>query len=443
VASLLPNLRHLAVLRAVARHRSISAAAREVHLSQPAVTQAVAALERLFAAALFVRTARGVAPTPAGTACAARVARALEELGEALPEGPRHARAGAEPLRAITAAQLQALVTVVEAGGFGRAARAAGVARATVHRAARQLERAVGIPLFESTSHGVRPTREAERLARRAQLAAAELAQARAEVAAIAGAERGGTVIGAMPLARSVLVPSALLAFAARRPAHAIAVLDGPYESLLDALRRGRADVLVGALRETTPDDVVEEHLFDDPLSIIVRADHPLVLGPARGRPTREQLLRHPWIAPRAGSPLRRHFETLVGQHGEPGGVVPIDCNSLVAARALLLASDRVMLLSAHQVHHELATRQLAALPHPAGRVVRSIGLTTRRGWQPTVAQQDLLEELRRQARLHGEGRGVEQRAGAAASAAAPRQLNPTARPRPRGTRAAKRASGA
>jgi hypothetical protein len=56
------------------------------------------------------------------------------------------------------------------------------------------------------------------------------------------------------------------------------------------------------------------------------------------------------------------------------------------------------MLLSAHQVHHELAAGQLAALPHPDGRVVRAIGLTTRAGWQPTNAQQELLAELRRQA---------------------------------------------
>lgn len=78
--------------------------------------------------------------------------------------------------------------------------------------------------------------------------------------------------------------------------------------------------------------------------------------------------------------------------------MAPVECNSLVAARALLLASDRVMLSSAHQVHHELATGQLAALPHPSGRVVRAIGLTTRRHWQPTGAQRELIDELRRHA---------------------------------------------
>ncbi|HEY5790214.1 MAG TPA: LysR family transcriptional regulator, partial [Gammaproteobacteria bacterium] len=40
-----PNLRHLRVVREVAACRSISQAAKRVHLSQPAITQAVAKLE--------------------------------------------------------------------------------------------------------------------------------------------------------------------------------------------------------------------------------------------------------------------------------------------------------------------------------------------------------------------------------------------------------------
>jgi hypothetical protein len=78
----------------------------------------------------------------------------------------------------------------------------------------------------------------------------------------------------------------------------------------------------------------------------------------------------------------------------------PIECNSLVAARALLLRSDRAMLLSAQQAHHELSAGELIALPHPAGRVVREIGLTVRRDWRPTAAQAELLETLRVVARL-------------------------------------------
>lgn len=393
---LIPNLRHLHVLREVARAGSVSAAARVVHLSQPAVTQAVAALERELGVALFARSSRGVTPTPAGEVCVVRVDRALGQLRDGIAEVARIAvRSGAEPLRAITTAQLEALVAVVEEGAFGRAARASGVARATVHRAARQLERSLGARLFEATSHGIRPTREAERLARRAQLAAAELAQARAEVASLAGVDRGGTVIGAMPLARSVVVPAAVLAFAARRPAHQISILDGPYESMLDELRRARADVLVGALREAPHEDVRQEHLFDDPLAIIVRTGHPLARERAARRLTPDVLASFPWIAPRRGSPLRRSFDRLFAEASRRPPAAPVECNSLVAARGLLLASDRVMLLSASQVQQEIDAGLLLALPHPAGRVVRGIGLTVRRDWRPTSAQGELLDALR------------------------------------------------
>lgn len=406
----MPNLRHLSVFSSVAHLGSVSAAARAAHLSQPAVTQAIASLERDFDRPLFARTAQGMEPTEAGRLCAERVTRVLQRIGDAIAAAAPLPPRARDSLRGITFRQLRALVAVVESGGFGAAARAHDMTRATLHRAARELERRIGAPLFEMTSHGLRPTREALRLCRQLQLATAELAQARAEIAGLDGTERGETVIGAMPLGRSFIVPETVLRFAARRPGHRISILDGPYENLLDALRRGRADVLVGALRESVPPDIVQELLFEDPLAIIVRKDHPLagIAGGRRGSgralrsPPVEALVRFPWIAPRPGSPLRRHFERLFrGATAQPPAA-PIECNSLVAARALLLRSDRAMLLSAQQARHELAAGELVALPHPAGRVVREIGLTMRRDWRPTAAQAELLEMLRVVARSGG-----------------------------------------
>ena len=394
-----PNLRHLVLFDSVVRRGSVSAAARAAHLSQPAVTQAVGHIEAALGARLLQRSYSGLALTGVGNAAAQRIDRALEMLREAVGavRGRPLDAAGSDLLSGITSTQLNALIVVVEEGAFARAARRAGRARAAVHRAARQLERSLGTALFEVTSFGVRPTREAEKLALRARLAFAEIAQAQAEVAAAQGIGSGATTIGAMPLARSVLVARAVLEFALVRPEHGISILDGPYESMLAALRRGLADVLVGALRDPVPyDDIVQEHLFDDPLAIVVGAQHALAGG---GPPTPAALARFPWIAPRRDSPLRRHFEALVGRLDRKRTVAPIECNSLIAARALLLASERVMLLSEHQIHHELATGQLVALPHPFGPVTRSIGLTVRRDWRPTEVQAELVAGLRRHAR--------------------------------------------
>jgi DNA-binding transcriptional LysR family regulator len=398
-----PNLRHLVLFDQVVRRGSVSAAARANNLSQPAVTQAVAHIEAALGARLMQRSHAGLTLTGAGHAAARRVDRALQMLREALVAVRRSAQvASADALRGVTSTQLQALIAVVEEGAFASAARRTGRARAAVHRAARQLERSLGTDLFEVTSFGVRPTREADKLARRTRLAFAEIAQAQAEVAAAHGIGSGATVIGAMPLARSVLLARAVLEFAATRPEHGISILDGPYESMLAALRRGSADVLVGALRDPVPyEDIVQEHLFDDPLAIVVGARHPLA---GHGAPTVAALARYPWIAPRRDSPLRRHFDALFGKLDVQRRVTPIECNSLVAARSMLLASERVMLLSEHQILHERASGQLVALPHPFGAVTRSIGLTVRRDWRPTEVQAQLVDGLRRHARAVSSG---------------------------------------
>jgi DNA-binding transcriptional LysR family regulator len=199
-----------------------------------------------------------------------------------------------------------------------------------------------------------------------------------------------------MPLARSCVVPAAALEFSASYPGHQVAILEGAYDVLLEALRRGRADLLVGALRQPLPQsDVVQQHLFDDTLAIIVRTGHPLNGGVA---PVAGELARYPWIVPRQGSPLRRQFEQLFqsARVALPG--VSIECNSLVAARELLLDSDFITLLSARQVRREVEAGMLVAMPHPDGRVTRPIGLTLRRDWRPTAAQQALVQVLRRHA---------------------------------------------
>ncbi len=205
---------------------------------------------------------------------------------------------------------------------------------------------------------------------------------------ALSGGESGRTVIGALPLARSYLLPAALLEFTQEHPRHGVAIIEGTYEHLLAGLRSGESDILIGALRDPAPAaDVLQEHLFDDPLAIIVRAGHPLV---RRRRVTAAALGKFQWIAPRAGSPLRVHFNALLASTGLELPSPPLECNSLAAARAFLLESDRIMLLSAHQIHYEMQAGLLVALPHPAGKVVRPIGLTLRRNWHPTSTQQQI-----------------------------------------------------
>jgi LysR family transcriptional regulator of gallate degradation len=309
-----------------------------------------------------------------------------------LPAGSRQ-----DLTRLLRSRQLGALGAVVELGNFSAAARARHTSQSSVHRAARELERTLGLPMFERTSFGVMPTRHAQKLARRVRLAFSELSQAQAEIRELQGAGSGRTVIAALPLARSYLVPAALLQFSQSHPHHGVEIIDGTYANLVAGLRSGESDILIGALRDPAPAaDLVQEHLFDDPLAIIARARHPL----AGRRPSAASLRRYHWIAPRRGSPLRTQFDALLASGG--GITASLECNSLAAARAFLLESDRLMLLSAHQIHYDMQAGLLVALPHPSGNVVRPIGLTLRRDWRPTAIQEQLLDTLRRVAREAG-----------------------------------------
>ncbi len=61
-----PSLRQLAHAEALARHCSFRLAAAELHISQPALTRSIQALEAVVGGALFDRLPAGVIPTPAG-----------------------------------------------------------------------------------------------------------------------------------------------------------------------------------------------------------------------------------------------------------------------------------------------------------------------------------------------------------------------------------------
>src|SRR3546814_8145828 len=60
------KLRHLTLLRNIALHGSLTRVAQETGVSQPAITKALAEIESLFGASLFIRSGRGLKPTAMG-----------------------------------------------------------------------------------------------------------------------------------------------------------------------------------------------------------------------------------------------------------------------------------------------------------------------------------------------------------------------------------------
>ena len=74
------NLTQLRYFVAIARNRSLSRAASELHVSQPALTRQIKLLERELDCALLQRHARGVALTDSGRILAERAERQLRDF---------------------------------------------------------------------------------------------------------------------------------------------------------------------------------------------------------------------------------------------------------------------------------------------------------------------------------------------------------------------------
>ena len=379
------NLRHLRAFLAIMETGSVTAAARAVHLTQPAVTQGIAKLERRFEASLFERQPGQMIPTPAAELLAYRAAPIMRLVGQAR----------------ATAAQVSAFLALARAGGYAGAATAMDLSEASVHRAVSDLSLALGQTLVERRGRGVVLTARGFALARNFRLALAELRSADVELAALRGQETGRITIGAMPLSRARVLPSAIAAFHRVKSDIDVVVVEGSYAELAGPLHDGEIDMMVGAVRPRVSADITQTALFDDPLIVLAAAHHPLAR--AAEAPTIADLARFPWIVAAAGTPLRNHWRSIFETAGVEPPRVPIECGSVMMVRQILIESDFLTLLSPDQVSVELEAGWLVKIESAASLPSHTIGLTLRADWRPTPAQATMINLIEGQARLLGD----------------------------------------
>ena len=381
------SIRHLRMFLVLGRTNSVTRAAESNHVSQPAVTQAMAKLARDSGHALFQRSPQGLFLTEAGEILHHRADRALRMLDRAMADMDRAIRIQA------TWQQLVALIAVAETENFTLAARRLGLAQPTVHRSTTMLENAAGTVFFQRTAHGLIATRAALQLAQAARLALAELEQAESDLAALDGREVGRIVIGALPLSRSGWLPRAILAFRKARPSFPFQVIDGRYDELLLGLRRGEIDMMLGALRLPSPiEDIEQRRLFDDEVVVVARRDHPLIW---KADPGIQDLAAYPWVMPRRSTPLRRILDTYFAARAP---VDIVETSSVIMMREILRESDHLGGVSRMQA--EVESEVLSILPVRLPNAMRPIGITTRAGWEPTRTQRDFMDQLCRTAAL-------------------------------------------
>lgn len=403
---LLPHLRLLRALAAVAQAGSSQRAATLLHVAQSSVVRAVQQLEVALGSPLFERVGRGMQPTVRGRQLALRATRALQLLADADRHRTRSAAAvwHHSPLAlGVAARHLQVLQALVDTGSEGRAAQQLGMSQPAVHQSLQQLEHMAAAPLFIRARSGLRLDDAGEGLLLASKLAQAELRQAVDEWPEPGAALQGRLVVGTLPFSTTMLLAPAVEQLLAQQPHVQLVLIDGTFDALVAQLRHAELDCIVGALRSAPPSaDLSQEVLFEDRLAVVARAGHPLA---QRRRLGWAALRAAQWVMPMPNTPAEKAFAQMLQAAGLPAPAGQVRANSALMMQAMLQDSDRLALMSPRQVARELAAGLLVELPLPVAHGQRQIGALWRADYLPTPAAAQWQGILRQVGVLLGGGK--------------------------------------
>src|SRR5919198_108477 len=175
--------------------------------------------------------------------------------------------------------RLRVLREVAACGSFSAAAESLAYTQSAVSQQIAALEREAGTTLVERSVRGVRLTDAGRALVQHADVILARLADAEAELEAIAGLRGGRLRLVAFPSAGATMMPEAIARFRPRHPAVELPLAPADPEPAIIKLRAGEADLVLditGAFRPPRDDGIERVHLLDDPMYVALPKDHPL-----------------------------------------------------------------------------------------------------------------------------------------------------------------------
>jgi DNA-binding transcriptional LysR family regulator len=280
--------------------------------------------------------------------------------------------------------QLRYLDAVARHRSFTQAALDLHIAQSALSQQVSRLERELGVELLRRTTRRVEVTEAGELVLKRARRALAEADAVRADLDALQGLVRGTLRLGGGWVSRGPVHPAALIAdFARAHPGVAVTVREDVAFTLLDQLREGGLDLVMGLVDADALEGVEGVRLIDEELVVVAPLDHPLAR--AKRVPVR-RLAGEPLVIYSTGSALREALLALV-----PDGRIVAEANELEAVREFTARGLGVTLMPRSIVasHADrLAIRPLSP------RQALPFSLLWRAGERPTPAAQAFREHV-------------------------------------------------
>lgn len=288
---------------------------------------------------------------------------------------------------------LEIFVEVARQGSVSAAAEALRLTQPSVSRTMRELEEVCGRALLERDGRGIRLSDHGKTFLRHAT---ASLIAAREGVNSLSDLDSPGPPVrlGALPTVSATVVPEAVGAFGAARRRNRLSVITGDNRFLLEELRLGRLDLVIGRL--PAPKDMLGltfEPLYRERVVFVVRPGHPLA---GRSNISAADIAGFTLLLPNTGAIIRPYVERLMLEQGFPPPPDVIETVSDSFGHAYLRQSDAVWAISAGVVAADLVDGGLVALPLDTLTTEGSVGLCTRGDRRLSPAAEQFAEILRR-----------------------------------------------
>lgn len=295
-------------------------------------------------------------------------------------------------LRQLKPMQLRLLAEIAQAGALGLAAARIGIAQPVASRLLAEMETMLGLRLHERQGRGLRLTQVGEALARRAMRIQIELLDGAREVVEAATGRAGVVRVGAVTGPALSLVLPALRELLGTNPEIHAEVTVTTSVALCELLREGRLDFALA--RPGAADRELEARLIaGEPLSLVVRRDHPLLLQP---RIDEADVMRFDWVLGDDETLLTQTVRARLTELRLPMPRRRISTSSFLFTLALINQTDAIAPLATPVVESFSGNPSVpfVSLPIDLGLTVAAFSLVTRTGSRLTPSAQRLVEEI-------------------------------------------------
>lgn len=298
--------------------------------------------------------------------------------------------------RSIQLRHLRCLVAVAQERHLARAAEKLSLSQPAVSKTLAELEVLAGARLVERGRRGARLTAAGEQLLTHALRVLEALGEAAQAFAPASTARIQRLRVGALPSVAPALLPAALAEFQRHRPDAQVQLVTDANAPLLDALRAGELDLVVG--RMSDPPRMVGltfELLYMEPLALLARPGHALAGLTA---PSMQLVLQYPLVVYSEGTTPRHNTESFLSGFGLKLPAQRTETLVVSVARLLVQRSDAIWFTPLGAAWDDLGSGQLVRLDMATQGTEEPVGLLLRSGAQAT----DVLLEFVRSVRTAG-----------------------------------------